>query len=166
MKRQKIILLLSALALLLPLAACGAGKTLSERAGEALAEKAIENAGGGDVEIDGSEVTVRGENGEEVTVGGAEWPKSGLAVSLPRFGGGTVTAVLDSADYLMITLESVSEADAAAYFETVKKAFDQESYEVQSEDGVTYGAQNGEGTGVALYYSGGTLTIAVSAPAQ
>jgi len=147
--------------LILSLAGCGAKENLEKKAGETLAEKTIEGAGGGNVDIDGDKVTIKSESGE-LTVGGTEWPKSELAKSLPEFKEGKMTGVFDSTDSVMITLESVKEADAVNYLETIKKAFAQEPIEATAEDSFNYGAKNANGIGVTLQYSNETLTITVT----
>jgi hypothetical protein len=154
------------LVLLLSLAGCGIKENLEKKAGEALAENVLESTGGGDVDINGDKITIKGESGEELTVGGTEWPKSELAKSVPEFQTGTITAVLDSADCVIVSLESVKEADAAAYFATVKKDFTREPFEVNAEGSTSFGAKNADGVSVALQYSGETLTITVTKSAQ
>jgi hypothetical protein len=141
-------------------------ENLEQKAGEALAENVLEDAGGGDVDIDGDKVTITGENGETLTAGGNEWPKSELAKSVPEFKEGTITAVLDSSDYVMVTLESVKEADAAAYYETVKEEFTQEPFEANADGSISFGAKNADGIGVTLQYTEETFTITVSKPVQ
>jgi hypothetical protein len=141
-------------------------ENLEQKAGEALAEKVLEDAGGGDVDIDGDKVTITGENGEKLTTGGNEWPKSELAKSVPEFKEGKITAVLDSSDYVMVTLESVKEADASAYFETVKEEFTQEPFEANADGSISFGAKNADGIGVTLQYTEETFTITVSKPVQ
>lgn len=152
--------------LLLSLAGCGVKENLEQKAGEALAENMLEDAGGGDVDIDGDKVTITGENGETLTTGGNEWPKSDLAKSVPEFKEGTITAVLDSSDYVMVSLESVKEADAAAYYETVREEFTQEPFEANADGSISFGAKNADGIGVTLQYTEETFTITVSKPVQ
>ena len=139
---------------------------MEQKAGEALAENMLEDAGGGDVDIDGDKVTITGENGETLTTGGNEWPKSDLAKSVPEFKEGTITAVLDSSDYVMVSLESVKEADAAAYYEIVKEEFTQEPFEANADGSISFGAKNADGIGVTLQYTEETFTITVSKPVQ
>jgi hypothetical protein len=141
-------------------------ENLEQKAGEALAEKVLEDAGGGDVDIDGDKVTITGENGEKLTTGGNEWPKSELAKSVPEFKEGKITAVLDSSDYVMVSLESVKEADAAAYYEIVKEEFTQEPFEANADGSISFGAKNADGIGVTLQYTEETFTITVSKPVQ
>lgn len=147
------------LVLILSLAGCGVKEQLEKKAGEALAEKMIEGAGGGKVDIDGEKVTIKGEGGAQVTVGGTEWPKSELAKSAPEFKQGEISGIYDSEDSVMVALESVKEADARAYLETIKKTFTQEPVEMIATDCFSFGANNANGINVTLQYSDGTLTI-------
>lgn len=159
---KKIIACLLTFLMLATLAGCGA----KEKAEEKLTEKVIEEAGGGDVDIDGDKVTIKGEDGEELVVGSTEWPTSDLAKSIPEFKEGKITAVLDSEDSILVTLESVKVEDATAYFETIKNEFTVEAFEVNSEGYISYGAQNEDGVGITLQYSEETFTITASKAVQ
>lgn len=159
---KKIITFLLAFMMLATLVGCGA----KEKAEEKLTEKVIEEAGGGDVDIDGDKVTIKGEDGEELVVGSTEWPTSELAKSIPEFKEGKITAVLDSEDSILVTLESVKVKDATAYFETIKNEFTVEAFEVNSDGYISYGAKNAEGVGITLQYSEETFTITASKEVQ
>lgn len=156
---KKWIICLAVLFALTSLAGCGFRKQIKEKAANEIAEKMIEANGGGDVEIDDDKVIVKGDDGEELVVGGTDWPTSDLAASIPECKDGEITAVLDSADSVMVILESVDEDAAAAYLEAVKEDFTQEPCEASSDGYFSYGAQNADGVGVTVSYSEGTLTI-------
>lgn len=163
---KKILTVLLALILVLGLAGCGAKEKLEKKAGEKIAENILEGAGAGDVDIDGDKITVKGEGGEEVTFGGDEWPTSELAKSIPEFRNGKISAVMDSDDYVMITLESVQYEEASAYFEAIKTEFSLESYETKMDGMISSSGKNGAGIGVTLVYSGEVMTITVAVPQQ
>lgn len=158
MKRLFIGLL--ALVLAFALIGCGAKEKLEEKA----AEKIVEAVGGGDVDIDGDKVTIQGENGEEVTFGNTQWPTSELMKSIPEYKDGEISAVMDSADYVMISLESVKEEEVAEYFQTIKETFMQDVFEMNAEDMTSFSGKNDAGVGIALMYSSEALTITVTAP--
>ena len=105
MKKTLICLLI--FALLFSFAGCGAKEKLEEK----IAEKVFEEAGGGDLDIDGDKVTIKGDNGETVTFGDNKWPTSELVQNIPEFKDGKVNGVLESADSIVITLELVKEED-------------------------------------------------------
>ncbi len=149
---KKILVGLLAFVLILALAGCGAGEKISEKAGEKLAEKVISEVGGGDVDIDGDKLTIKGEDGEAVVFGETEWPTSDLAKSIPEFKGGKIVTVMDLNDALHISLEEASKADFADYLEEIKQTFTEESYDMQSQEIITYGAKNEEGIEVSLSY--------------
>ncbi|HCF49953.1 MAG TPA: hypothetical protein DER60_06705 [Syntrophomonas sp.] len=160
---KKIIVGLLAFMLILSLAGCGAKEKMEEKAGEALAEKIIKEAGGGDVDIDGDKVVIKGEDGEQVTFGQTEWPTSDLAKSIPKFKGGKVVTVMEMNDSLIIALEEASKEDFTDYLGEIKQTFTEQSYDMKSEGNVTYGAENGEGIGVSLIYTTDqTLSITVA----
>lgn len=158
---KKLIVSLIALLMLVSLAGCGTKEKAEEKAAAAITEKAIENATGGNVDIDDDKMTITGENGESLTVGSSEWPTSELAKTIPEFKAGEITSVMESSDGVWITLESVKKEDAAAYLETIKETFAQESFEMNAEDSVTYGAKNADGVSITFQYSDETLALYV-----
>ena len=159
---KKYVACLLAFLMLAILAGCG----VKEKVEEKLTEKILEEAAGGDVDINDDKVTVKGENGEKLILGSTEWPTSNLAKSIPEFKDGKITAVLDSTDSILVTFESVKQEDAMAYIETIKKDFTQESFEVNTEDCISYGAKNADKVAVTLQYSEEAFTITASKEAQ
>lgn len=166
---KKIVIWILIVLLAASLAGCGAKEKLDEKAGEALAEKVIEEAGGGDVDIDGDKVVIKGEDGAEAVFGETEWPTSDLAKSIPEFKGGKVVAVMEMNDSLLITLEGASKEGFTDYLDEIKKTFTEETYDMKSEGSVTYGAENGEGIGVMLMYiadEGLSITVTQTEPQE
>ena len=157
---KKILICLLTFILLFSFTGCGA----KEKLGEKVAEKAFKEAGGGDLDIDGDKVTIKGNNGETVTFGDSKWPTSELAKNIPEFKGGTVNGVLESADSIVITLESVKEEDVPPYWETIKKDFPKDVYEMIATDFITVSGYDDEGINVSLVYMSEVLTITVTAP--
>lgn len=141
---------------------CGTKEKLEKKTGEAITEKIVEEASGGDVDIDGDTVKFKGEDGEEMAFGTTEWPTSQLAESIPKFKDGKVVTVMEMNDSLLIALEEVSMDDFADYLDEIKKTFSEEAYEMKSEGNISYGALNGTGLGITLNYSvDETLSITV-----
>lgn len=159
---KKILICLLTFALLFSLTGCGAKEKLDEK----VAEKIFEEAGGGDLDIDGDKVTIKGDDGEKVTFGDNKWPTSELAKNIPEFKDGTVNGMLESADSIVITLESVKEEDVSLYWETIKKDFPNDVYEMNSSDFSTFSGSNGEGLTVSLVYMDEILTITVTKTQQ
>ena len=159
---KKILICLLTFILLFSFTGCGA----KEKLGEKVAEKAFKEAGGGDLDIDGDKVTIKGYNGKTVTFGDSKWPTSELAKNIPEFKDGTVNGVLESADSIVITLESVKEEDVSSYWETIKKDFSKDVYEMIATDFITVNGHNDEGINVSLVYMSEVLTITVTASQQ
>ena len=157
---KKILIYLLTFMLLISFTGCGAKEKLEEK----VAEKVFEEAGGSDLDIDGDKVTIKGDNGEKVTFGDNKWPTSELAKNIPEFKDGTVNGVLESADSIVITLESVKEEDVSLYWETIKKDFPKDVYEMIATDFITVNGHNDEGINVSLVYMSEVLTITVTAP--
>lgn len=163
---KKVLICLITIVLLLSFTGCGIKDKLEEKAGEALTEKIMEESSGGDVDIDGDKVTIKGEDGEEWTMGETEWPTSELSESIPEFKEGKVTSVINSDGALWITVESVKATDATAYFDEVKEEFTQETAEMSADDLISFSGKNNEGVGVSLIYSEELLTITVIEPEE
>lgn len=160
---KKILIVGLAFILIISMAGCGVKEKIEQKAGEAIAEKIIEGAGGGDVDIDGDKVVVKGEDGSTATFGGSEWPDSELGNSIPEFKDGTVVGAIEMNESLYLTLEQVSEKDFLDYFEEIKETFNQDVFDMRSEGNVTYGAANGEGLSITLIYGADeTLSIALA----
>lgn len=79
---KKILIGLLAFVVVFSLTGCGVREKLEKKAEEEFTEKILEEAGAGDVDVDGEKITIKGESGEEVTFGGGEWPTSELAKSI------------------------------------------------------------------------------------
>ena len=60
---KKILVGILTVMLLLLFTACGAKEKIEEKAGEAIAEKIIEEAGGNEVDIEGDTIKIKGEDG-------------------------------------------------------------------------------------------------------
>lgn len=133
---------------------------------EKVAEKVFEEAGGGDLDIDGDKITLKGDNGEKVTFGDSKWPTSELAKNIPEFKDGTVNGVMETADSIVITLESVQEEDALSYSEEIKKDFSKDIYEMIATDFITISGYDDEGINVSLVYMSEVLTITVTKTQQ
>lgn len=146
---KKILICILTIVLAMSFVGCGA----SDKAGEKLAEKAIENAGGGDVDIDGDKMVIKGENGETATFSGGEWPKSDLAKSIPEFKKGKIVTTMELNDSLFISLEGVAEKDFLDYQDKIKQTFTEQSYSMNGDGAISYGAQNTEGLGISLVYT-------------
>ncbi len=145
---KKIIGCLLAALMLAALVGCGVKEKIAEKA----AEKFMEDIGGGQVDIDGDKVVIKGEDGQALTIGAGEWPSSDLAKSIPEFKGGKIASVMEAEDSLFIMIEEASGEDFTAYLNEIKKIFTEETYEISTGTGMMYAAVNGEGVTVTLTY--------------
>lgn len=142
-----------AIFLVLCMLAAFAGCRVRQKIGEKILENMIGNAGGGDVDIDGDSMTIKGEDGSTTTIGGTKWPDSEFAKNIPEFKEGTISYVMESTDYTYVTIESVKEKDAEAYVETIKQDYNVDPYEMNAEGSFTYTAKNDDGLTVSIMYS-------------
>lgn len=146
--------------LVLTATGCGAKK----KAEEALAEKIFEKATDSKIDIKGDKITIKDEQGQEVTFGTTEWPKSDLGKSIPEFKTGTITSVMDSPDYILVALEKVTKNEMTTYMDTIKSDFKKDPFEMTSEGVVSYMASNDKGIAIQITYveEDGVITINVS----
>lgn len=159
---KKILIMILMMLLLVSLVGCGAKKKMEEKIGEAITEKMFEEAGGGDIDIDGDEITITTEDGNTATFGKTEWPTSDLAKSIPKLGSGNVISVMEMDDYVLISLEETPEKEFTDYLDEIKDTFTEDSYDIKSEGYVSYGGGNGEGITVTIIYGADeTLSITI-----
>ncbi len=140
------------------LVGCGAKQKMEEK----IAEKFVESALGGNVDIDGDEVTIKGEDGD-VTFGASEWPDSEVAKKIPEFKSGTVTSAVNSDNYVLIIIEEVDEKDFKAYYEKVKSDFNKESYDAKFDDNISYTGSNDDGVTIIISYTTSDKSLSVQA---
>lgn len=155
---KKILALLIAATLVLSLAGCG----VKEKASEKIAEKIVEEAIGGKVDVDGDKVTIKGEDGTEVKFGGTEWPKTDLMKNIPEFKDGTIATVMESDKYAMVVIEKVKEEDATKYLDEMKKTFTKNSFSMDSDGVTTYMAGNDNDLSVQVTYDSGEETFSIA----
>lgn len=138
---KKFLIGLLTLALILTAAGCGVKEKLGKMAGEALVENVLKGAGI-DVDIGDDKLVIKGDDGEELKIGGSEWPTSALAKNLPEFKSGRIATVMETDDTLYVVIEDVSEKDFKNYLEKIKETFDVDKYEATSDTGIAYSAKN------------------------
>ncbi|WP_033117762.1 DUF6591 domain-containing protein [Intestinimonas butyriciproducens] len=161
---KKLLIGLLILLLALSMAGCGA----KEKAAEKTAEKILQGAGV-DADIDGDKVVIKGEDGQELTIGAGEWPSSDLAKSVPEFKGGKIASVMEANDSLFIMIEEISEEDFMAYLDEIKGSFAEGTYEMNTGTGMMYMAANSEGLSVTLTYekdAGFSIAVAQAEPEE
>jgi hypothetical protein len=161
---RKIIILFFTAILIFSLVGC---KSPSEMAAEKIAEEIAEDVVGGEVDIDGEQVTVTDAEGETTTLGGTEWPGGEVASIIPKFKNGVVTYVVESDTECYIQLGEVEEEDFAEYLEMTKEeGFTENTISSTYDGGTFYTADNGEGIvlNLACNYESNELLITVSKP--
>ena len=114
------------------------------------------------MDIDGDELTIKGDNGEEVTIGGGKWPDTELAKKLPEFTKGTIISAVTEDNNVMIFLEKVNAGDFDAYLEKIKKTYSKDAYESRTEGMVTYSGKDEAQTTVALNFINGEGTMGIT----
>lgn len=149
---------------ILSLSGCG----IKEKAANAISEKMVEKALGDKVDINGDTLTIKGDNGEEATIGSGKWPDSELARKIPQFKKGTVISSMKTDDNVTISLEKVKAEDLKPYLEDIKKAYSKDSYESEADGVITYSGSGADNITVAVHYVSGdeALIITITNTAQ
>lgn len=157
MKKLLVIVMLVVSVSML-LAGCGAKQKMEDK----IAEKVMESALGVDMDIDGEEITLEGEEGS-VTFGSSEWPDSDLAGRIPEFKDGKITSAISSEGYVFVIVEEVNEDDFKNYYEAIKSRYTEESYESKFEDTVSYSGKDSEGIAMIISYAVKDKTLSIQA---
>lgn len=155
---KKITLFVSLIIIVSLLAGCGAKEKMEEK----IAEKFVESALGGNVDIDGEEVTIKGEDGD-VTFGESEWPDSKIANNIPEFKNGKITSALKSDNYVLIIVEEVEEKHFKDYYEKVKSDFTNDSYDATFDGTISYSGSNNDGVMVIVSYTTSDKVLSIQA---
>ena len=155
---KKILIIITIILSLFMLGGCGAKQKMEDK----LAEKVMESALGVDMDIDGEEVTFKGEDGD-VTIGSGEWPDSEIAQKIPEFKDGKITSAINSEGYVFIIMEEVNGDDFKDYYETVKSDFTEEAYESKFEDIIAYSGKDSEGLSMIISYTISEETLSIQA---
>lgn len=158
---KRVVILLFILLLMVSLTSC---KSPSEMAAEKIAEEISEELVGGDVDIDGEQVTITAD-GTTTTLGGTEWPKGDLGSKIPEFKKGVITYVVETETEFMVQLDEVQQGDFEAYLETIKEeGFTENTISSTYDGGTFYTADNGEGIilNLACDYEASQVMITVS----
>lgn len=155
---KQIVSVMLVCILIFSLAGCGIGKKAEEKTAEALAEKAMEQGGAKDVDIDGDTMTIKGADGQEVTISN-KWPDSELGKSIPEFEKGRIDGTVETSISLMLTLYEVKQEDAAAYIKENKPNFPLDNTEMSAEGMISWGGTNEAGLRLALTHQDDCLSI-------
>jgi len=149
-----------------------AGCNLKEKIRNNISEKAVEKALGDDADVNlhNGDVTVKGDDGSEVSIGdNTKWPKGQAADYIPEFEGGVVTYALNSEQSCMIMVSNISGNDYKKYVDAIIAAgYSNEKIESNAEDMQIYSAKSKEGVVVSVSYLNDekSLNVTVDASAK
>jgi hypothetical protein len=136
-------------------AGCGIREKIEKKAGEAIGEKIVEEMAGDDVDvdIDGDKVVIKGEDGEELALGGTEWPDSGAIENIPKYKSGKVDSVIETKRSAQLEIIETDKEYFEEYIDSIKDEFDTEQYESNSSDNITYSGKNDDGVSVLFVFT-------------
>lgn len=153
---KRVLVIVVALLLLLPLAGCGVRKKVADKVTDKISEGIMEKVLGEDVDVDleDGKITVKGDDGAEWTMGGGEWPKDGKAAQIPVFKKGKIGSIFNAEDNCWMEIEEVEEAEYLQYVEDLKGAgFDANGSEYSDESSLMYSAYKGEESLITVTFS-------------
>ncbi|MDD4568725.1 MAG: hypothetical protein PHE70_01145 [Tepidanaerobacteraceae bacterium] len=149
---KKVLILFLVFVLILSVSSCGVKKKIENKIGEAIGEKIIEGATGQKVDVDGDQVTIKGEDGSKLTLGGGEWPKSDLIQNIPEFKGGKIESAMSTEESVVMFIESVEQQDFEKYLKNIKNDFPEDVFEMNSDEAISYVGLNERSIQVQLTY--------------
>ncbi|WP_312810634.1 DUF6591 domain-containing protein [Sedimentibacter sp.] len=155
---RKVIFIVLLIVIVSMPAGCGARQKMEEK----VTEKFVESVLGGNVDIDGDEVTIKGEEGD-VTFGGNEWPDSEIAKKIPEFKGGKISSSVKSDKYVLIIIEEAGEKDFNTYYEKAKSDFGKDSYDAKYDDSISYTGSNDDGITIIITYNISDKNLSIQA---
>jgi uncharacterized lipoprotein YehR (DUF1307 family) len=162
-KLKKVVVILLCLVLLLFVAGCGIREKVTKGISEKVTEGILEQVTGGDINIDGDEITFGGEDGS-VTFGSTEWPKGEAADLVPPFEKGTIITSVTTEKGFTVMLEGVEENDFWQYVDAVKAAgFTENPTEYFEGEALMYFAELPGKAKATIYYTkdDGVMQVAV-----
>jgi len=148
------------------------GCNLKEKIGKNITEKTVDNALGDDANVDlnNGDVTVKGDDGSEVSIGdNTKWPKGQAADYIPKFEGGVVTYALNAEQTCMIMVSNITDNDYKKYLDAIIAAgYNNEKIESNAVDMQIYSAKSTDGVVVSVSYLNEekALNITVDASAK
>lgn len=160
------------------------GCHMKEKIGENITEEVLDSAAGdeADIDIEDGEFTVTDEEGGELTVtdeegmvfegsdgsvvysgGDYEWPDGQAADYLPKFDGGKITYILNSAQVCIITVEETKLEDFDNYVSVVKEnGYEKDISESSFDDLQMFSANAEDGIQISISFADGNGILSIS----
>lgn len=160
---KRLFTLFLAAVLLLSASSCGIKRRIEDKIGEAVGEKMIEKMTGQEVDVEGDEITVKGEDGSEISFGSTEWPDNELMKGIPKFEKGTISEVTKSDVLNIIIFTDVKQKDYENYRDKIKEAFTVNPVDMTLDDLITYAGSNEKGVYVQISFNMDDNTVTFSA---
>lgn len=129
-----------------------AGCNVRGKINEKITEKILEESLGSNIDfaIDGEGITLKGKEGESITIGSTKWPEVDF---LPAFKKGRIVSTTnDGKGNVVIIMENVDRKDFEDYLKNIKKNFAQETSESQTDNLLSFSGKNSGGITVVLQY--------------
>ncbi len=157
MKRKLLMIFILLIAVSTLMTGCK--KKLEEK----IAEKIIEDATGGNVDISKDTTTIKTEQGETKVGENLKWPKD-IMGNLPELKANITMVVEDKESTIgMIYFDDLEVKNAEKYLEAIIKLNYESVFETTNDEGFMYSGKNEEGAEVVFsYYNEGTGSLSYS----
>jgi|APHig6443717497_1056834.scaffolds.fasta_scaffold12504_2 hypothetical protein len=144
---------------------CGIKEKIEQEASEAITEKVLEKSSGGevDVDIDGENFAITGEDGEKIEIGATDWPDDEFFKDIPKLDAGSIASTIASDTGTMLVVNDVDADTFSSYYEDIKSAFSQNPVEANYEGLITYSASNENGITISINYTTEDGSVVISA---
>lgn len=163
---RNFTLLLTILLLMLSVFSVSGCGSITEKITGKIAEEILEKAAGDDIEIDSSDgqLVIKNDEGQEMVLGGTQWPEGEAAKSIPVFEDGKIDYVMDTGDSASISIKETSKDKYLEYVEKLKaKGFTEDTYTAESDDTYTYFAYTADRHYVSVIFNeSGDMTIVIA----
>jgi len=162
---KNLTVILLTVIMVVSLTSCGVKQSVNEKIAEKVTEGVINKATGGEADLDikDGQLTMKGEDGEKLTLGDTKWPEGQAAALLPKFNKGKIISTINADKGCMVMLENVEPQDYNKYVEELKSSgFSNEVSEYSSETNHNFMAKSNETTYVVIMYDSENKTISIN----
>ncbi len=152
--------------MLFTLGACNVREKIDEKISEKITEGVVNKITGGnaDIDLDKGNLTIKDDEGQNITFSSSEWPKGKAADLIPKIKKGNLVSVMNTDNLCMIILEEVDKKAYNQFIDDLEdKGFKNDGSNYSDATTISYGASLNEKTLVQVYYGieDETITITV-----
>jgi hypothetical protein len=91
-----------------------------------------------------------------------DWPESNLVKIIPEYDSGEILNVAQSEEAVTILLEDEDENYFNDYVDNIKKDFDENNFETETDDWYQFSGENGNRKSIGISYDGNNVSVTIS----